>query len=109
MEGDQDDQQVESKEWQGACLKWAHLKPVIHLFLVLQVTAKSSVEELVKTLLRVAHTDLEKVRAIWTWICHHIGKHTCSVMWLWNLEPAYVSCGWYRKAVGLENLHDKEN
>nr|XP_060623988.1 kyphoscoliosis peptidase [Anolis sagrei ordinatus] len=37
-----------------------------------KVTAKDSVEELVKTLLRVAHTDLEKVRAIWTWICHHI-------------------------------------
>ncbi|XP_060098051.1 kyphoscoliosis peptidase isoform X2 [Heteronotia binoei] len=38
-----------------------------------KVTAKGSVEDLVKTLLRVAHTDLEKVRAIWTWICHHIG------------------------------------
>lgn len=38
------------------------------------MTAKGSVEDLVKTLLRVAHTDLEKVRAIWTWICHHIGK-----------------------------------
>ncbi|XP_061492569.1 kyphoscoliosis peptidase [Rhineura floridana] len=37
-----------------------------------KVTAKSSVEDLVKTLLRVARTDLEKVRAIWTWICHHI-------------------------------------
>ncbi|XP_020642069.3 kyphoscoliosis peptidase isoform X1 [Pogona vitticeps] len=37
-----------------------------------KVTAKNSVEELVKTLLRVTHTDLEKVRAIWTWICHHI-------------------------------------
>uniref|UniRef100_A0A8D0E9J8 Transglutaminase-like domain-containing protein n=1 Tax=Salvator merianae TaxID=96440 RepID=A0A8D0E9J8_SALMN len=37
-----------------------------------KVTSKSSVEELVKTLLRVAHTDLEKVRAVWMWICHHI-------------------------------------
>ncbi|XP_077205229.1 kyphoscoliosis peptidase isoform X1 [Paroedura picta] len=37
-----------------------------------KVTAKGGVEDLVKTLLRVAHTDLEKVRAIWTWICHHI-------------------------------------
>ncbi|KAJ7324978.1 hypothetical protein JRQ81_017998, partial [Phrynocephalus forsythii] len=37
-----------------------------------KVTAKNSVEELVKTLLRVTRTDLEKVRAIWTWICHHI-------------------------------------
>ncbi|XP_034988659.1 kyphoscoliosis peptidase [Zootoca vivipara] len=37
-----------------------------------KVTAKSTVEELVKTLLRIARTDLEKVRAIWTWICHHI-------------------------------------
>ncbi|XP_034295486.1 kyphoscoliosis peptidase [Pantherophis guttatus] len=37
-----------------------------------KVNAKSSVEELVQNLLLVAHTDLEKVRAIWIWICHHI-------------------------------------
>ncbi|KAG8135875.1 hypothetical protein E2320_008887 [Naja naja] len=37
-----------------------------------KVNAKSSVEELVENLLRVAHTDLEKVRAIWIWITHHI-------------------------------------
>ncbi|NXG20978.1 KY peptidase, partial [Grallaria varia] len=38
----------------------------------LNVNVKSSVEELVKALLKQARTDLEKVRAIWMWICHHI-------------------------------------
>ncbi|NXF92250.1 KY peptidase, partial [Eubucco bourcierii] len=38
----------------------------------LKVNVRSSVEELVRALLKQAHTDLEKVRAIWTWICHHI-------------------------------------
>ncbi|XP_007493967.1 kyphoscoliosis peptidase [Monodelphis domestica] len=37
-----------------------------------KVNVKSSLEELVKDLLQEAHTDLEKVRAIWIWICHHI-------------------------------------
>ncbi|XP_070609286.1 kyphoscoliosis peptidase [Erythrolamprus reginae] len=37
-----------------------------------KVNVKSSVEELIQALLQVAHTDLEKVRAIWIWICHHI-------------------------------------
>ena len=39
-----------------------------------QVDVKNSVEELVKALLKLARTDLEKVRAIWMWICHHIGR-----------------------------------
>ncbi|XP_033920047.1 kyphoscoliosis peptidase isoform X2 [Melopsittacus undulatus] len=39
---------------------------------VLKVNVKNSVEELVKALLKQARTDLEKVRAIWMWICHHI-------------------------------------
>ncbi|XP_052543268.1 kyphoscoliosis peptidase isoform X1 [Tympanuchus pallidicinctus] len=38
----------------------------------LKVNTKSSVEELVQTLLKQARTDLEKVRVIWMWICHHI-------------------------------------
>ncbi|NXB69948.1 KY peptidase, partial [Donacobius atricapilla] len=38
----------------------------------LKVNVKNSVEELVKALLKKARTDLEKVRAIWMWICHHI-------------------------------------
>ncbi|XP_009991830.1 PREDICTED: kyphoscoliosis peptidase [Chaetura pelagica] len=38
----------------------------------LKVNFKSSVEELVRALLKPARTDLEKVRAIWMWICHHI-------------------------------------
>ncbi|XP_054691000.1 kyphoscoliosis peptidase [Grus americana] len=38
----------------------------------LKVNVKNSVEELVKALLKQARTDLEKVRAIWMWICHHI-------------------------------------
>ncbi|XP_054022149.1 kyphoscoliosis peptidase [Dryobates pubescens] len=38
----------------------------------LKVDVKSSVEELVRALLKQARSDLEKVRAIWMWICHHI-------------------------------------
>ncbi|XP_030432254.1 kyphoscoliosis peptidase isoform X5 [Gopherus evgoodei] len=37
-----------------------------------KVSVKNSIEELVKALLREARNDLEKVRAIWMWICHHI-------------------------------------
>nr|XP_012643234.1 kyphoscoliosis peptidase isoform X2 [Microcebus murinus] len=37
-----------------------------------QVTAKSGLDELVTDLLQEAHSDLERVRAIWIWICHHI-------------------------------------
>ncbi|KAJ7317176.1 hypothetical protein JRQ81_003338, partial [Phrynocephalus forsythii] len=36
------------------------------------VNVRNSVENLVNTLLQMAHSDLEKVRAIWVWICHHI-------------------------------------
>uniref|UniRef100_A0A8C5MFC9 Kyphoscoliosis peptidase n=1 Tax=Leptobrachium leishanense TaxID=445787 RepID=A0A8C5MFC9_9ANUR len=37
-----------------------------------QVGKRNSVEELVSVLLKVARTDLEKVRVIWMWICHNI-------------------------------------
>uniref|UniRef100_A0A6P8S6D9 Kyphoscoliosis peptidase n=1 Tax=Geotrypetes seraphini TaxID=260995 RepID=A0A6P8S6D9_GEOSA len=37
-----------------------------------KVDVKSGIDDLVKVLLKEAHTDLEKVRAIWMWICHHI-------------------------------------
>ncbi|XP_067394720.1 kyphoscoliosis peptidase [Emydura macquarii macquarii] len=37
-----------------------------------KVSVKNSIEELVKALLQKARTDMEKVRAIWMWICHHI-------------------------------------
>uniref|UniRef100_A0A8D0DSS7 Transglutaminase-like domain-containing protein n=1 Tax=Salvator merianae TaxID=96440 RepID=A0A8D0DSS7_SALMN len=37
-----------------------------------KVNVRSSVEDLVRVLLQNAHSDLEKVRAFWTWICHHI-------------------------------------
>ncbi|XP_049631917.1 kyphoscoliosis peptidase isoform X3 [Suncus etruscus] len=37
-----------------------------------QVTVKSGLDELVSDLLQEAHSDLERVRAIWIWICHHI-------------------------------------
>ncbi|XP_053159183.1 kyphoscoliosis peptidase-like isoform X2 [Hemicordylus capensis] len=37
-----------------------------------KVDVKDSIETLVNTLLQKAHGDLEKVRAIWIWICHHI-------------------------------------
>lgn len=39
-----------------------------------QVNVRSSIEELVQALLKQARTDLEKVRVIWMWICHHIGR-----------------------------------
>ncbi|XP_075056939.1 kyphoscoliosis peptidase-like [Mixophyes fleayi] len=37
-----------------------------------KLESKESLEHLTKELLRDAHTDLEKTRAIWIWICHHI-------------------------------------
>ncbi|KAM9601784.1 kyphoscoliosis peptidase isoform 2-T2 [Trichechus inunguis] len=37
-----------------------------------QVTVKSDLDELVSDLVQEAHSDLERVRAIWIWICHHI-------------------------------------
>ncbi|CAH2246439.1 Hypothetical predicted protein [Pelobates cultripes] len=37
-----------------------------------KVIGKGSIETLVKELLRDVSTDLEKTRAIWIWICHHI-------------------------------------
>ncbi|KAJ8790740.1 hypothetical protein J1605_021168 [Eschrichtius robustus] len=37
-----------------------------------QVTVKSGLDTLVSDLLQEAHSDLERVRAIWIWICHHI-------------------------------------
>ncbi|XP_051779518.1 kyphoscoliosis peptidase-like [Erpetoichthys calabaricus] len=37
-----------------------------------QVNERNSVEVLVKKLLKNAHSNLEKVRAIWIWITHHI-------------------------------------
>ncbi|XP_062825417.1 kyphoscoliosis peptidase [Anolis carolinensis] len=37
-----------------------------------KVNVRNSVENLVNVLLQRAHSDLEKVRAIWIWVCHHI-------------------------------------
>ncbi|KAH0630350.1 hypothetical protein JD844_013295 [Phrynosoma platyrhinos] len=37
-----------------------------------KVNVRNSMENLVNVLLQKAQTDLEKVRAIWIWICHHI-------------------------------------
>ncbi|XP_038605673.1 kyphoscoliosis peptidase isoform X1 [Tachyglossus aculeatus] len=37
-----------------------------------KVKVKTNLEELVGDLLQEAHSDLEKVRAFWIWICHHI-------------------------------------
>ncbi|XP_053314920.1 kyphoscoliosis peptidase-like isoform X2 [Spea bombifrons] len=37
-----------------------------------QVGKRNTVEELVSVLLKVARTDLERVRVIWMWICHNI-------------------------------------
>ena len=44
-----------------------------------QVTVKSGLDELMDDLLQEAHSDLERVRAIWIWICHHIGRTACEV------------------------------
>ncbi|KAK6478433.1 kyphoscoliosis peptidase-like [Huso huso] len=41
-----------------------------------QVSTRSSVEVLVKELLQKAQTDLEKLRAIWIWVTHHIEYNT---------------------------------
>uniref|UniRef100_A0A8C0FAD4 Kyphoscoliosis peptidase n=1 Tax=Bubo bubo TaxID=30461 RepID=A0A8C0FAD4_BUBBB len=48
--------------------------------------------ELVKALLKQARTDLEKVRAIWMWICHHIGRLRSSVEKIRLLFKPEVSC-----------------
>ncbi|XP_008566443.1 PREDICTED: kyphoscoliosis peptidase [Galeopterus variegatus] len=44
-----------------------------------QVTVKSGLDELVSDLLQEAHSDLERVRAIWIWICHHIASGQSSL------------------------------
>ncbi|XP_072845331.2 kyphoscoliosis peptidase isoform X1 [Pogona vitticeps] len=41
-----------------------------------QVDVKDNVKDLVSALLQKAHSDLEKVRAIWIWITHHIAYDT---------------------------------
>ncbi|XP_032997774.1 kyphoscoliosis peptidase-like [Lacerta agilis] len=56
-----------------------------------KVNVKDTVENLVSVLLQKAHSDLEKVRAIWVWICHHIeydaeGCHNREL----SLKPADV-------------------
>ncbi|KAJ6668194.1 hypothetical protein lerEdw1_015571 [Lerista edwardsae] len=38
----------------------------------LKVNVRNSVENLVSALLREAHSDIEKVRAIWMWTCHNM-------------------------------------
>ncbi|XP_073481616.1 kyphoscoliosis peptidase-like isoform X2 [Aquarana catesbeiana] len=37
-----------------------------------EVDSKGTLEQLVKELISVSKTDLEKTRATWIWICHHI-------------------------------------
>ncbi|XP_044307651.1 kyphoscoliosis peptidase-like [Varanus komodoensis] len=41
-----------------------------------KVNVRNSAEDLVSVLLQKAHSDLEKVRAIWIWICYHIEYDT---------------------------------
>ncbi|XP_078521608.1 kyphoscoliosis peptidase-like [Lissotriton helveticus] len=41
-----------------------------------KVDVKDTVEALVEVLLQKADSELEKVRAIWKWICHHIAYAT---------------------------------
>lgn len=54
------------------------------------MTVKSGLDELVSDLLQEAHSDLERVRAIWIWICHHIGRPTCGATALGSLDA--TSC-----------------
>ncbi|XP_040204672.1 kyphoscoliosis peptidase-like isoform X1 [Rana temporaria] len=61
--------------WDKSCLKSmpVNLKNLEKLDAhAVQVSATSTVEELVRTLLKLARTDVERVRAIWMWVCHHI-------------------------------------
>ncbi|XP_077147398.1 kyphoscoliosis peptidase [Ranitomeya variabilis] len=61
--------------WDKCCLKSmpVNLKNFEKLdAYAVQVAKPNTVEELVKSLVKMARTDLEKVRAIWIWICHHI-------------------------------------
>ncbi|KAM4771187.1 kyphoscoliosis peptidase-like [Rhinophrynus dorsalis] len=41
-----------------------------------KINTNKTIDHLVKDLLRNAHTDLEKTRAVWMWICHHIEYDT---------------------------------
>lgn len=59
-----------------------------------QVNVKNSVEELVKALLKQARTDLEKVRAIWMWICHHIGRLRSPAVTRVPLPWQFTHCLW---------------
>lgn len=59
-----------------------------------QVNVRSSVEELVRALLKQARTDLEKVRAIWMWICHHIGGLRSSAERRRLLMTPSLGCLW---------------
>ncbi|XP_069474151.1 kyphoscoliosis peptidase-like [Ambystoma mexicanum] len=72
--------QTSGYPWDGSSLK--SMKFDLNKFKKLdsyatQVDVKSSdPEDLLRILLLEAHTDLEKVRAIWIWICHHIEYDT---------------------------------
>ncbi|XP_053159217.1 kyphoscoliosis peptidase-like isoform X2 [Hemicordylus capensis] len=61
-------------------------------YVLKQVDVKDSMENLVSALLKKAHSDLEKVRAIWMWTCHNIeydvkAYHTEAK---WITEPAEI-------------------
>ncbi|XP_066472164.1 kyphoscoliosis peptidase-like isoform X2 [Tiliqua scincoides] len=68
-----------------------------------KVSARSSVESLVSVLLQEAHSDLEKVRAIWMWICHHIEYDGTSA----SYEPADVLQSGKTVCAGYARLFEK--
>ncbi|KAJ6668205.1 hypothetical protein lerEdw1_015582 [Lerista edwardsae] len=68
-----------------------------------KVSATSSVESLVSVLLREAHSDLEKVRVIWIWICHHIEYDGASE----SSEPADVFRSGKSVCAGYAALFEK--
>nr|XP_056702426.1 kyphoscoliosis peptidase-like [Euleptes europaea] len=70
-----DEQDLHAYPWDKSCLKsmpidLQHFKNLDAY--AAKVNVRSSVEDLVSVLLQEAHSDLEKLRAIWIWICHHI-------------------------------------
>ncbi|XP_048346510.1 kyphoscoliosis peptidase-like isoform X2 [Sphaerodactylus townsendi] len=74
-----------------------------------KVNTRSNVEDLVSVLLQEAHSDLEKVRAIWIWISHHIeydveAYHDESKIFC---KPAEVLQSGKSVCAGYSNLFEK--
>uniref|UniRef100_A0A4W3IHQ0 Kyphoscoliosis peptidase n=1 Tax=Callorhinchus milii TaxID=7868 RepID=A0A4W3IHQ0_CALMI len=62
---------VHSFHWPTIFMPFTARK-IADMFYPQQVLPKASIPALVKEVLLYSQTDLEKIRAIWIWICHHI-------------------------------------